>query len=98
MVQKYHHIEIWSAIQNIDVSSGEFVNVQQKVVVRACPTNTNLGSNSMGEMQNVEFDFNYTYLKWMVGDKELCEIDQFNMICKMNGEDLLAGVRAAVGL
>jgi len=98
MVQKYHHIEAWSAIQTIDASSGEFVDVQQKVIFRACPTNTNLGSNSMGEMQNFEQDFNCTYVKWMVGNEEICELDQFNMIYRVYGQDMLSQVRQLIGL
>jgi len=98
MVQKYHHIEAWAAVQTVDSATGEFIDVQQKVVFRACPTNTNLGNFTMGELQNVEIDFNYTYMKWFSGNEEICEIDQPNMIHKVYGQDMLAGIRGASGL
>jgi len=98
LVQKYHHIELWSSIESIDPATGEFINTQQKVVLRACPLGVNLGQLAPADLQNVEMDFNVSYMKWVIGNNEYCEIDPFNMIYRVYGQDFLSQVRGNLGL
>lgn len=98
LVQKDHHIELWSAIQNNDLSTGEYVITQQKVILRMCPIGVTLGSLTAGELQNVEMDFTVGYFRWFVDNKEICEVEPATMTCKIDGQDLLADIRGAIGL
>ena len=98
MVQKYHHLEVWSAKQVQNSSTGEFEVVSQKHILRACPAGTTVGKIAVGEVQGTESNFNVSYFKWVFGNDEICEIDVFNQIYRVGGQDLLSKVRAAVGL
>ncbi|MCL1827254.1 MAG: phage major tail tube protein [Candidatus Cloacimonetes bacterium] len=96
--QQYHHLELWSSNQTFDTTSGEFAPKQQKVILRACPVGFNLGQLAQQELQNVEMDFQVSYMRWFVNNVEFCEIDPYNMIFKAHGQDLLASVRSNLGL
>lgn len=96
--QQYHHIELWGAIQRVNPESGRFETQQDKVIVRACPKNITLGKFAIGEVQGREMEFEVTYIRELVDNEELYEIDKMNDIYTVNGEDLLADIKAAIGL
>jgi len=96
--QKYHHIEFWPALQNLNYGTGELEVVEQKIIVKAMPIGDNLGTLNPGELQGRSLEFNVIYLKEVVGGKELREIDVYNNKYVMNGSDMLSAVRQAIGI
>jgi len=96
--QKYHHIEFWPGLQNLNAGSGELEVVEQKIIVKAMLIGDNLGTLNPGEVQGRSLEFNVIYLKEIVGGVELREIDVYNGKYVMNGNDMLAAVRQAIGV
>jgi len=98
LAQQYHHIEFWAAVQTFDPATGKKTPKQHKVIWRAMPKGTNLGTHAVGELQNREIEFNIIYLKEFYDNDLVLEIDKFNYIYNVGGEDLLSSVRSIVGL
>jgi len=96
--QKYHHIEFWSALQHLDSGNGELEVVDHKVIVQAMVKSDNLGTLNPGELQGRSLEFNVVYLKELVGGELIQEIDKFNHIYNIGGQDLLSSVRSAIGI
>jgi P2 family phage contractile tail tube protein len=98
LAQQRHHIEFWGAIQKEDTATGQLVQIQHKVIVKAMPKGSNLGTLNPGNIQGRSVEFGVSYLREFYGNEEQIEIDKFNFIYKVRGADFLAGVRAAIGL
>jgi len=96
--QKYHHIELWGAVQKVDPATGQFQSIQQKIIMRAAPVNFNLGTFAVGALQDTETEFNVSYIKIMEGSDEIAEIDFYNQIYKVGGQDLLSELKGVLGL
>jgi len=92
------HIEFWNAVQGIDPSNGAYDVSQHKIVWGASLKTNTVGNLNVGEAQGRSLEFEITYFKEFFKGKELYEIDKFNNIFKVNGEDLLSKFKKAVGL
>jgi P2 family phage contractile tail tube protein len=95
--QKYLHIEFWPALQSLDSGTGELTVVNHKVIVKGMAKGDNLGTLNPGELQGRSLEFNIIYLKELVGSELIREIDKFNFIYNIGGQDLLSSVRSAIG-
>jgi len=95
--QKYLHIEFWPALQTLDAGSGELEVIDHKVIVKAMVKGDNIGTLNPGEPQGRSLEFNVIYLKELVGGELIRELDKFNHIYNIGGEDLLDSVRSAIG-
>lgn len=93
-----HQVEIRGSQQVYDAASGVYSTVPVRCSMRITPKTVSLGSLEPGSVTDSEQEFEVTYLKLFVNKKELVEIDKYNYICKFNGKDILAGVRADLGL
>jgi len=98
LTQKYHHIELWAGLQHLDAGSGEYEVVKHRVILKAMPKGDNLGVMNPGELQGKSMEFNVVYLKETIDGEDVREIDKFNMIYKVGGEDLLSKLRSAIGI
>lgn len=96
--QQYHHIEFWPALQTLDSGTGKLAVVDHKVIVKGMVKGDNLGTLNPGEVQGRSLEFNIIYLKELVGGELIREIDKFNFIYNIGGQDLLSSVRSAIGL
>ncbi len=96
--QKAHHLDMRGAGQQYDVSTGEYSVVPQKVVVKAIPKKTDLGKLEVGAKQDASWEGEVVYLKLSVEGKEKIELDKFNYIFKVDGEEQLADIKAALGM
>ncbi|MCG8637482.1 MAG: phage major tail tube protein [Desulfobacterales bacterium] len=95
---KSHQLELRAATQNYDSAAGEYSTGSQKVVVKATPKKTALGKLDVGTKQDSGSEFECNYIKiWLDGQEKL-EIDKYNFICVIDGVDVLADVRKALGL
>jgi len=96
--QDYHHIEFWGALQGLDSGTGKLAVTDHKVIVKAMVKGDNLGTLNSGELQNRSLEFNVVYLKELVGGELIREVDKFNFIYYIGGQDLLSSVRSAIGI
>ena len=95
---KAHTLEIRASIQEYDAGTGEYVNTPVKMMLKGMPTKGNLGKFEEGKKMDSESEFSVSYLKLWIGGKEMMEVDIFNFICKINGEDSLAEIRKNLGM
>ena len=95
---KSHHLELRGAIQVYDSSAGTYSTVAQKIVVKAMPKKIGLGKMEPAASQDSSSEFEVSYIKIFLDGKEKLEIDKYNFICVIDGEDFLADTRNALGL
>ncbi len=95
---KAHQLDLRGAIQQYDAGAGEYKNYPLKVVVKAVPKKVGIGKLEVGKPQDNESEFEVNYLKVWVDGKEKIEIDKYNFIAMVDGEDYLADVRSNLGL
>ncbi len=96
--QKTHALEIRGSQQQYDAGSGDYSTVPVRIVLRAIPKNTSLGSFEPGSATDSTSEFEVVYIKIVVGNKEKVEIDKYNYIARFDGDDSLAAIRADLGL
>lgn len=93
-----HALELRGSQQKHDAARGTYETVPVRVVTRCLPKSVGLGSFEVGSTTDTTTELEVTYMKVEVGGVELCEIDKFNFIAKFGGNDVLAGVRADLGM
>jgi P2 family phage contractile tail tube protein len=96
--QKSHALDIRGAVQTLEAGSGNYVVVPLKISVRVTPKNTVLGKLDIGAKMDSSNEFEVSYLKVTIDNVDVIEIDKFNYIAKIDGEDALDAVREALGL
>ena len=96
--QKAHHLEIRGSMQRYDAGAGVYSTVPVRIVVKGVPKTTSLGSFEPGSTTDTTTELECSYLKIVVGGKELVEVDKFNYIAKFGGADALQSVRSDLGL
>ena len=93
-----HQLDLRGSMQHYDASNGTYKTVPLKVVCKAIPKNTGLGSLQAGSSQENSSEFEVNYLKVWVDGEERIELDKYNFICVIEGTDYLEGVRGNLGL
>lgn len=95
---KAHQLELRAAQQNYNAGDGEYAVSPAKIVVKATPKTTNLGKLEVGAMTETSTEFEISYIKITIDNKEIVELDKYNYICRIKGIDYMADTRAALGL
>lgn len=93
-----HALEVRGSEQVYDAANGIYSTVPVRCSMRVSPKTVSLGSFEPGSTTDSEQEFEVTYLKLEVNKKEVVEIDKYNYIARFNGVDVLAKVRADLGL
>ena len=93
-----HHLDIRGSLQFNDAGTGKLVTKAVKVVLKSIPKSGSLGKMEMGKPQDVEHELEVTYLKMDFDGVEALEVDKFNYIFRVQGEDFLAAVRKDLGM
>lgn len=93
-----HHLEVHASIQEYDAGTGKLGNKPVKVVLRSLPKKVGLGKLEPAKKTDNEVEMECAYLKVWLGGEVVLEIDKFNFICNINGEDVLAPVRRDLGM
>lgn len=96
--QQAHQIEIRGSQQHYDTATGKITTVPIRVVMRAIPKNSGLGSLEPGSTTDSSTEFEVVYLKISVDGKEKVEIDKYNYIAKFGDTDMLESVRKDLGM
>ncbi len=95
---KAHHLDIRGSIQEYDPGTGLFVDKPVKVVVRSLPKSNGIGKWEPGKKMDPETTLEVAYLKLWMNGQERVEVDKFNFIFRINGQDMLADVRKNLGM
>ena len=93
-----HHLDIRGNLQDLDAATHQFVDRAVKVVVRGMPKTIGLGKMEAGKKMEPETEFECEYIKVWIGGTERVEVDKLNMICVVNGTDVLSTVRSNLGM
>lgn len=80
------------------MSNGKLLVGKLAIIAKGTPKNLNMGTLGVGKTTDSNKEFSLTYLKIELDGETLVEIDKVNMIFKVDGTDLLADVRAAIGM
>lgn len=98
LLQKVYTIELKAATQSLDQSNGKHVIGKLSILAKGTPTGFSLGKLAVGKSTDSKREFSLSYLKIEYDGEKLLEIDKINMICEINGQDMLSEVRAALGM
>jgi len=92
-----HHLEVYGSIQHHDAGSGELVADPVKVVLRGMPKKVGTGKVEPAKRMESETELECSYIKMWLSGEEVLEIDKFNFICRIMGQDMLEQVRKDLG-
>ncbi len=95
---KAHALDLRGSQQVHDAAAGQYKTVPVRVVVRAIPKKTGMGKLEVGATTDTSNEFEVTYLKIFINGRREVEIDKYNYICYIAGQDFLASIRADLGL
>ena len=95
---KAHLLTARGAQQNYNASDGTWKTVPVRCTMRVMPKTLNVGKFEVGSTTDTSTEFEVIYLKLFIDNKEVLEVDKFNYKCVINGKDILAPVRVAMGL
>lgn len=93
-----HDLEFRSAIQKYDQSTGARSFDSHRIVIRGFPSEGELGKLESGASGNSSIELECVYLKYVINDVTVLEIDKLNYKFVVNGNDSLSPVREALGL
>lgn len=96
--QNVQPLDFRGSIQSFDTSTGTYKSVPVKVTIRGLPKTTPLGSLAPSSTMDNSNELEVIYIKILYDGQTMVEIDKFNFICIIDGEDYLAQVRENLGL
>ena len=85
-----------ASLQCIDTGTGYTDYYPCKIVVRGKAKTVNLGSAEKGKKMECETEIEVMYIKVVVANKTLFELDKLNFVYVLNGVDMLEKIRAQV--
>lgn len=91
-------LDLRGAGQGYDSESGSYVTRKIKVLVRGRPKESDLGKFEVGATTDSKTTLECDYIKVVIDGETKLELDKYNFICNVDGEDYLAEVRDALGL
>ena len=97
-VHTYHQIDLRGAMEVYDPASNTNTIVPVRCTIKCAPKRFALGTFELGASTESEEEFEVTYIKIYIDGQEVLEVDKFNYVCKVNGQDLLDDVKQALGL
>ncbi|MDR7865163.1 MAG: phage major tail tube protein [Sporomusaceae bacterium] len=96
--QEVHALDLRGAVQVMDAAAGVYKVVPIRVAIRATPKKTSLGKFDVGAPMESSNELEVSYIKVSIDGADVIEIDKYNYIAKIDGVDVLADVRSALGL
>ena len=93
-----HHLDIRADLQDHDPGTGTFPHRAVKLLVRGTPKTSSLGKLEPGKKMDGETELEVAYLKLSIGGHEVVELDKFDFIFRVNGNDVMSVVRENLGL
>lgn len=93
-----HHLSLRGAKEIYDAGAGERKVVPVRVDMRCHGTKLTAGKLEAGATMDTELEVMLDALKITIDGKTVLEIDKFNYVYSVDGEDMLSDVSAALGL
>ena len=93
-----HVIDVRGALEGWDNTTGKKVITPVRVFVEGVPTETAIGTYGKAQATGGTTVLELTYIKVQLDGTDVIEIDKYNYVCKVNGEDKLSDVRKALGM
>lgn len=87
-----------SSIGSYDASSGAIASIGDRLHMTISVKNVALGKRETGSSLDAGITVAVMSLKYVVAGKTVLEIDPANTVFKVNGKDILAGVRKDLGI
>ncbi|MCM3129016.1 phage major tail tube protein [Paenibacillus provencensis] len=91
-------LEIRGAFKEFDNTRGVTVTKAIKIVVRGFGKGVELGTLVQNAASNTSNTIEVTYIKIFIDGTSVFELDKFNYVSRVNGEDDMADIRKALGL
>lgn len=91
-------LDIRAAVQNYDQQSGTMMIYPIKITIQGLFKKVKVTEFKQGADGEHEAEYAAHYFKLEIDGTEILEIDKFNYIYKVNGQDILADVRSALGM
>ena len=88
-----HVLEFRGSIQQTNTGTGLIETVPMRVLTRAKPTSTSLGTGDVSAAMDSSVEFSVDYILVELNGKTRFEYDPLNFICRINDVDVLASVR-----
>lgn len=95
---RMHQVVVRGAVQVQNMGGGSYGSRSVAAYLRCTPKGVNLGKMEPGSGMDTQVPLEVTALKVYVDNKEVIELDKFNMIYRVNGIDYLAQVRLDMGM
>ncbi len=86
------------SLQKYDSATGKIIPYPCSLTVSVLPKSVELGKFEVGAATDTSIEQEITYLKLYIDNKEICEIDKLNYICRIGGKDYLEEVRDQIGM
>lgn len=96
--QKAHFLDARHSLQVQDNTTGDIKTVPLRIIAKGLPKVIEMGKAAMGSAMESSVTLGIFYLKIMLDNKVMKEIDKFNFISSEEGEDYLKSVRSDLGL
>ncbi len=87
------HLEHRWASQVLDSKTGESEVVGKKVIFRGIPKKLGIGSIESNKAEESSTAYEVLYIKYIVGNEAMFEIDKLNDVFKVGGIDYSASIR-----
>ncbi len=91
-------IDVYADFQNFDGAENAYVHDQYHVVIRGRVKNHEPGTVEAMKPMNSKTTVETHYIKIELAGETLCEVDKYGYKCVIDGVDLLAEVRANIGM
>ena len=93
---KNQHLEARWASQQLNSSTGASEVVGKKVIFKGIPKKLAIGSIEPNKAEEASISFEATYMKYVIGNDVMFEIDKLNDVFVVDGVDYSADVRAVL--
>ncbi|MBU2701687.1 P2 family phage contractile tail tube protein [Sporomusaceae bacterium BoRhaA] len=93
-----HNLEFREAVQKYDLAGGGRSYDKNRIIVRGFPSEGELEKLESNGANSSSIELNCIYLKYVINDETVLEIDKINYKYIVNGNDSLSIVRDALGL
>ena len=93
-----HSVDVRASLQRYDTGTGAMEEIPLKVVMKAFFKSRSMPSWQETVNEGPEFTYSAVYYKEEADGEEVLEVDPFNKIYKVNGEDILETERSNLGM
>jgi len=96
--QQAQQIEVYGSVQRYNPQNGIIEEIPVKATIKAFFKEIDTPEFKKAQNEGAECAYSAIYYKLVVDGEEVVEIDKFNYIYRVDGEDLLETTRANLGM